>query len=304
MNRKNPLERHILSRSYTSEAKVQEVLTSRYSVTGEQKPHLILIPTGAVTSTTDKPKALLHREITTDNVDDHAKTRKKSTRLELKSYIKSTLDKQKKLMKKIKHHQHQNKEKVKPFPISKMLSHYEIPCFDEFVSLNNLWQDYMRNLLFSPQMKNLPSLTHLLPRLTTADYTGCLLTVTSSRNSQLIGTRGIVVWDTQYSFILCVPRNSDAKEWTESQQEFSASEQVGGLRVIPKRGSIFAFDVIIRGEEIQESNQQSKECATEEEEEEEEEDCIGFSIIGSRFEFRNVDRSGKKFKNHKVDDLI
>lgn len=149
----------------------------------------------------------------------------------------------------------------------------------------------MNNLLFPasshPQhQQKLPSLTMLLPKLTSADYTGCLLTVLQAKNTQLVGMRGIVVWDTQYLFILCIPRDQDSKEYTESVDnlsELTASTRVGGLKAIPKKGCIFGFDVI-----TDESN----------------DECLSFNIIGSRFEFRNVDRSSKKFKNHNVNDLL
>lgn len=148
--------------------------------------------------------------------------------------------------------------------------------------MNKLWQKYAQDLIF--QNGNLmQSLSSILPRLTAADFNGCLLTVLQSRNTNVIGTRGIVVWDAQHSFILVVPRNEDSKEWNEEKSRFSPSEMVGGLKVIPKKHTMFGFDIIDPRNEN---------------------DCYGFTIVGSRFEIRSVERSGKKFKNHSVDDIL
>lgn len=288
MNRNNVLEKHLLSRCYSSDARIDELLSTRYSITGDQKPSLILTPTGQGIEN-DKTKSLLHQEKSSKSDETH-KIRKVSTRLELKNYIKNTLNNQQKVVKKIQAYNRlkkQNSQK-KPFPIQKLLEHYSIPLYEEFIPINNLWQDYMQNLLFPSANNKLPSLISILPKLSSADYHGCLLTVLKSSNTLLVGVRGIVVWDTQHSFILCVPRNNDSKEWNEQKDVFTPSEQVGGLRIVPKKGCLFGFDVILPSTDG----------------EQEEDECMGFTVIGSRFEFRSVDRSGKKFKNHNVDDIV
>lgn len=288
MNRNNVLEKHLLSRCYSSDARIDELLSTRYSITGDQKPSLILTPTGQGTEN-DKTKSLLHQEKPSKSDETH-KIRKVSTRLELKNYIKNTLNNQQKVVKKIQAYNRlkkQNSQK-KPFPIQKLLEHYSIPLYEEFIPINNLWQDYMQNLLFPSANNKLPSLISILPKLSSADYHGCLLTVLKSSNTLLVGVRGIVVWDTQHSFILCVPRNNDSKEWNEQKDVFTPSEQVGGLRIVPKKGCLFGFDVILPSTDG----------------EQEEDECMAFTVIGSRFEFRSVDRSGKKFKNHNVDDIV
>lgn len=289
MNKNNALERHLLTRCYSSEARIEELLSTRYSITGDQKPSLLLIPTGQ-DAENGKTKALLHQE-KAKIVDEAHKKKKYNTRMELKSYIKNTLNNQQKVIKKIQAYNRLTKKNVnqkKPFPTLKLLEHYSIPMYEEFIPISNLWQDYMQNLLFPSANNKLPSLISILPKLSSADYHGCLLTVLKSTNTLLVGVRGIVVWDTQHSFILCVPRANDSKEWNETKETFTPSEQVGGLRIIPKKGCLFGFDVILPSSEGQE----------------EEDECIGFTVIGSRFEFRSVDRSGKKFKNHNVDDIL
>lgn len=289
MNKNNALEKHLLTRCYSSEARIQELLSSRYSITGDQKSSLLLTPTGKDVES-DKPKSLLHNDKPKAS-DKETVQKKHDTRLELKAYIAITLKNQQKVVKKIQAYNRNRKTSTiqKPFPMMKLLNHYSIPLYEEFIPMNNLWQDYMQNLIFpSSPNKNLPSLNAILPKLSSADFHGCLLTVIKSNNTMLVGVRGIVVWDTQHSFILCVPRDNDSKEWNESREEFTPSERVGGLKIIPKNGTLFAFDVIIPKSEA----------------ENEEDECVGFTILGSRFEFRSVDRSGKKFKNHNVDDIL
>lgn len=288
MNRNNVLERHLLTRCYSSEARIEELLSTRYSITGDQRPSLLLMPTGQDVEN-NKTKALLHQERPKTSDEAH-KTKKYNTRIELKNYIKNTLNNQQKVIKKIQAYNRLSKQngKKKPFPILKLLEHYSIPMYEEFIPISNLWQDYMQNLLFPSANNKLPSLISILPKLSSADYHGCLLTVLKSTNRLLVGVRGIVVWDTQHSFILCVPRTKDSKEWNENKEDFTPSEQIGGLRIIPKKGCLFGFDVILPSNEG----------------EEDEDECMGFTVIGSRFEFRSVDRSGKKFKNHNVDDIL
>lgn len=271
MNRANLLEKHFLSRSYEQADKIEELLENRYSNTGGQKPFLIFL------AAAQQPEEVLeHKDPIKEKV--LSKARKHRTRSELKQYIQKTTDNQKKVVKKIQ--SHNRKKTSKAFPIQKMLEHYGIPTIEEFVPLNTLWQSYMQDLLFPNG--TVPSLTVILPKLSTADFNGSLLTVVQSKNTNLVGIRGIVVCDTQFSFVICTPRCEDSKQWNEERADFSPLEIVGGLRIIQKRGTLFAFDVLLGKDD---------------------EECIGFTIIGSRFEFRAVDRSGKKFKNHNVDDL-
>lgn len=279
MDRDNALEKQLLSRSYSSESNVEQLLTSRYSLKGEQKYFLLLVPTGGTTTEAKPPLTAL--EVGGNNGKMSAEA-KQATRKRLRVYIKTTLANQKKLVRRIQAYNRQKaiKEK-KPFPVIKMLDHYKIPKFEDFTALNTLWQSYMQDLLFPNA--TVPSSATILQRLSTADFNGCLLTVVGSKNQNVVGTRGVVAWDTQHSFILCVPRNEDSKEWNEDTHIFSPSEQVGGFKIIAKKGSLFAFDVTLPGDK---------------------DECIGFTIVGSRFEIRPVDRSGRKFKNHKVDDII
>ena len=283
MNRKDPLERHLLTRCYDSESRIQELLSSRYSVSGDQKPSLVLLPTGMAS---DSNQPSLNTRLKTRSMDA---IRKQKTRYVVRDYVKTTLNNQKKLVKKIQAHNRRYKNvdeaKRKTFPIKKMIEKYSIPQYSDFVAMNNMWQDYIQTLLFpNPDSSTLPGIGTMLPKLATADYHGCLLTVIDSSNKLLKGVRGIVVLDTQHTFILVVPQNEDAKDGNDHKTSFSPTEQVGGLRAIAKKGSLFGFDALIPKDN--------------------EEECLGFTIAGTRFEFRSPDRAARKFKNHKVNDLI
>lgn len=293
MNRNNVLEKHLLSRSYDSESRIEELLNERYSLRGTQRHFMHIVPTISAEEKKGPIKILNHGEVSEPNAKV-TKERRVNTRRELRLYIQSTLANQTKLIKKIQAYNRMNKERndsnrKKPFPVIKLIDHYKIPKFEDFKPINNLWQNYIQDLLFPQQVNSLPGSQALLQKLSLADFNGCLLHVIDSKNKNCIGIRGIVAWDTQYSFILCTPRNEDSKEWNGSRSEFTPAEQVGGLRIISKKGTLFGFDIELPSKLQSEGGN---------------EETLGFTIIGSRFEFRSVDRSGKKFKNHNVDDLV
>ena len=317
MNRNNELEKHILSRSYESSTKIAQLLETRYSITGGQKPIILFKQVGEPIDKQANLGKLALLDERKDKLKIIGQNRIRNTRLELRSYIQQTLTSQRRLVKKIQLHHRTSTKFTKKFPIEKNLVKYEIPQFEDFVPLSEMWQQYMQNLLFpartqgekskdegkSEQLaeKNLQSTqknekltqksqqfdsdsldySQLLPKLASADFNGCIVTVIQSKNTLLVGVRGIIVWDTQHSFIVVVPRDEDSREWNQDKNTFSPTETVGGFRMIPKKGSLFSFDVVLPGDE----------------------ECVGFTMVGSRFEFRSVDRSGKKFKSHNVDDL-
>ncbi|KAG2732869.1 hypothetical protein G9P44_003859 [Scheffersomyces stipitis] len=296
MDKRNILEKHLLSRCYDSESIIEQLLDTRYSHGGDQKPVIVFKKTFPEK---EKQKSILHREIS-DKSQTITKSRKHNARLQLRNYIKQTTSNQKKLVHKIQKHNREciAKSQQIPFPIEAMLKRYRIPRYEDFNNLSHLWQSYMGDLLFSNG--TIPTMSVLLPKLSSADYTGCLLTVTQSRNTNMVGTRGIVVVDAQFSFILCVPRSELSKEWNESKESFTPSEMVGGFRMVPKKGTLFSFDVIVPKKiSIEEGNENNAADSDDHDDE-----CVGFTLIGSRFEFRAVDRAGKKFKSHTVDDIL
>lgn len=264
MDRDLVLEKHLLSRSYTSNAQIRTLLDERYSLKGGQKPYLSL--TYAEEPAPPKPQE--KSEFMTVGEEKPTKERKISTRQEMKLYIKKTLQNQVKIVKKAKIHMKTHTLIFDPEP---WLRHYRIPQYKTYQQLNQLWRSYIQDLLVGDQRN--PNLNMVLPKLSTADYNGCELTVLESRNRNLVGIRGIVLYDAQHSFIVVVPQK------TESEATLSAAEIVGGIRILPKKATLFGFEVDT-GEGI-----------------------VEFTILGTRFELRSVDRSAKKFKSHNVEDI-
>lgn len=278
---KTELEKHLLTRSYDDQERIEELLETRYSLTGSQRPTLVLLPTGH--DETPKTKSLLHRDDTID--DEQFNKRKINTRLEVREFLKSTINSQKKVIKKVQEHKRSKNpgdSAGKPFNVVKVLNHYKIPLFEDFMPMRSLWEKYAQNLVFpdvkSPESK-IPAKQAMLSKLASAEYTGCFMRVLESRNKNFVGVEGIVAYDTQYSFILCLPRDEDP--------DAPPSKQVGGLRIIPKRYTLFSFDIPLPNTtELKEHT------------------YVSFTLIGSRIEYRSVDRSTKKFKNHNVDDIL
>lgn len=272
MNRKNQLEKHLLTRCYTDEEKVHEVLETRYTFTGATKPSLVLLPTGAGDSDSDKPKSLFHPE----SKECHSKQvqkRKVNTRIQMKKFFNDIKRNQRMVKRKLRNRDPQL------VPNWQQLAHkYNIPTIEEFLPINRAWQSYMQQLVFvdvKTSDNKLPSRQTVLSKLASADFHGCLLTVLECRNKDLVGMKGIVIYDNQHSFAICVQENPER------------TAGIGGIRFIPKKYTLFTFDVKLPYEDVAPDR----------------EEYIPFTLIGSRFEYRSVDRSTRKFKNHNVDDI-
>ncbi|EGV64488.1 RNase P/RNase MRP complex subunit [Yamadazyma tenuis] len=277
MLEKNELERHLLSRCFSDREKIDELLETRYTFTGAQKPSLVLLPTKTEES---KAKSLLHSEPT--YIDEQLKKRKTNTRLEARTYLKTVKKNQDSLVRKIQEYNRLKlKTPKKPFPLSKLIVKFQIPTYEEFLPMNRLWNDYAQSLAF-PEIKSpedkLPNKQMILARLATAEYSGCLLTVLDSRNPNLLGLKGIVVYDTQYTFIICVERDED--------EDATPAKQVGGFRFVPKKFTLFTFDLELPNQTEQDDK------------------YLSFTLIGSRIDTRAVDRSTKKFKSHNVENIL
>lgn len=263
MDRDLVLERHLLSRSYTSNARIQTLLDERYSLKGGQKPLLSLVSVEELSPAKPQEKT----EFLNVGNERPSKQRKASTRHEMRVYVKTTLQNQNKIVKRAKNHLKTHSA----FDPEPWLRRYKIPQYKIYQQLNQLWRSYIQDLLVGEQRN--PNLNMVLPKLSTADYNGCELTVLESRNRNLVGIKGIVLYDAQHSFIVVVPQK------TESETTLSAAEIVGGIRILPKKATLFGFEVDT-GEGV-----------------------VEFTILGTRFELRSVDRSAKKFKSHNVEDI-
>ncbi|KAI5965996.1 POP4 [Candida margitis] len=305
MTSTNELEKRLLTRCYNSNEEILNILETRYSTEGEQKPTILFKHVKKPTK--NNRKSILLKPSSDDKIPS---SRKRSTRNELKQYITSTITNQRKLIKKIRAYKRANQ----PFSIEPLIKQYDIPKFEDFIKMNDLWQSYIQDLLGLDT--NTPLNTSvMLPKLVNADFNGCLLTVLQSRNNNVVGTRGIVVWDCQHSFIMVVPRGEDYKEWTsaaandkEVTKELDPAAFVGGMKIIPKQYTLFGFDVVLPSEKKHDNNERDIEVDDDDDDDDDESqegvESIGFTLIGSRFEIRSVERSAKKFKNHAVDDLL
>lgn len=258
----NELERHLLTRCYDDGERIEELLNTRYNMNGDQKPTIMFTGVATMAPKKDESPSLLKSSLN--------KRRAATTRRLVKKYILLTITKQKLLAQ-------THRKEITP----EVLRSHRIPLIEDFLPMNRLWQSYAWGLIHAGSVTS----TVVLPKLALADYNGCLLTVTKAKNPQLVGMRGIVVWDSQHSFVMVVPRGPDARPWSSEQESFTPLELIGGLRMVPKKGTIFEFDVA-----------EPEGAGTLD-------DAYGFALIGSRFEVRLIERLGKKFKAHSVDDL-
>lgn len=283
MNRNsNLIEKRLLSRcrTYEKDSKTLEILEKRYSATGDQKNFLVLKPTEGLTKNERKKKlrSLLH-ELKGSSLGGF-KTTKKTTRDEFKLFIQSNLA----LQKDLEHRLRACNSKVENLKgFNKLLK------MEDFMVLNNLWNDYINNLIsISKSQLSQGEISLVLSKISSADLIGSFLTVKASKNVNVVGKSGIVIWESQHNFMIVVPRENDWKldlqiPQVDSKQagiDWSVKEKIGGLRIIPKKNTIFQMLVSSL------------------------DDPIEFDIIGSRFNIKSYDRANKKFKNHNVDDIM
>lgn len=145
-----------------------------------------------------------------------------------------------------------------------------LPCYENCKPMyEELWCHYIREVLDIPEnlqdSKNLKiNGTNALLKLSMADYNGCLITVSKSRNQNMVGIKGIILWDSQKTFII-----------------ISKGQIVDEIKCIPKKGTVFSFEIPLNSEE-----------------------ALQYTILGDRFKYRSVDRAGRKFKSRRCDDLL
>ncbi|ODQ78024.1 hypothetical protein BABINDRAFT_168602 [Babjeviella inositovora NRRL Y-12698] len=291
MNRKNELETHLLSRSYSNEHnKLAQLLLSRYSANGDQKSCLVLEPTQG-DARPENVKSLLYVGKNAKPDAERHTMRKLNTRRELKRYFATATKNQAKMVKKLREFSKKSladEAKVR-HQAAQLVKKYNLPQFQDFMPLHKLWVAYMQNLLQLSNQYAVNNPQSLLTKISSADFNGAFITVTQSVNPNNVGMAGIVMYDAQHLFIVVVPSNDSWKHdmvlhHSQESPKLSPKELLGGIRIIEKKGTVFSFAVPVVSEE-------------------EDVDTLEFSLLGSRIEFRSVDRSGKKFKGKNVDDL-
>ncbi|RMZ76812.1 hypothetical protein DV738_g4688, partial [Chaetothyriales sp. CBS 135597] len=135
-----------------------------------------------------------------------------------------------------------------------------------YQGLNELWNGYMLEVLgfTDPAGQLRPgwegkrvTSEGVGSLLASADLHGAEIEVVQSRDTGRVGTRGIVVRDTKFSFVVVTPAEK--------------------VRTLPKKGSVFRYvtRVMVDGQERRR---------------------LVFEVNGSQFELRPVDRANRKFK--------
>lgn len=265
MDRKYPLESLILSRSYENSSKINELLEQRYAT--NDKTAILLRPTEGER---EKERTLLS-QIKNSKIQYQKEKKKDQTKVVFKKYIRKSVYLQKKLKQRLR--------TSKIDDVTKLKEYAKIPHYEDFLKLNELWIGYMQDLLqLDLEKKDKVNTNQMLTKLSSADYNGCFLRVLRSKNEDIVGKHGIVIYDSKNFFIIVEPR--DEKD----------PKSIGGLKMIEKKGTVFSFVIPlydIHNEDIDDND----------------DNYLEFSIIGSRFQFRAPDRSGKKFKSRNVDDL-
>jgi ribonuclease P protein subunit POP4 len=227
------------------------------------KPTLSLRPTEAEQK---KDKALL-TAIREKKTTYKLQQRNDQTKFVFKRYIKKSMHAQRMLQ----HRLAQLKKQGQEVDRTKLKEYKQIPKLEDFLQLNKLWIQYMQDLL-GVTKENVDRLLNqqVLAKLSSADFNGCFLNVLKAKNKHLLNKSGVVIWDSKNFFIIV--------------------EQRGGIKMLEKKGTVFNFVIPlydIDSEEVDEND----------------ENYLEFSIIGSRFQYRSADRSGRKFKSHTVDNL-
>lgn len=177
----------------------------------------------------------------------------------------------------------------------RVLGVYDIPKeerkWDIYEGLWKMWCGYIREILnIQPLVEtNLESGNAKTPRktiyltpavagpnLASADFHGAKITCVRSRCAGRVGTEGIVVRDTKFTFVVITKTNE--------------------IKTLPKEHSIFKFEVPI----VEEGNDQAHGTAAGEPHKQ---PVLIFELHGEQFKNRAIDRANKKFKLHLPPDL-
>ncbi|AET38068.1 RNase P/RNase MRP complex subunit Ecym_2329 [Eremothecium cymbalariae DBVPG len=193
----------------------------------------------------------------------------KNSKIALKEYINKSRVAGSYAKKIINEKNFKNREELETFlELNNQALRDSLPNYKQFEpTYKELWCNYIKELLdFKVTSDGNITMNGqvALQKLSMADYNGSLLKVTKSRNKNLEGIEGIVVWDAQKSFIM-----------------ICEGKLVDTIKCIPKKGSTFTFEVPIDDDR-----------------------SLQYSLIGDRFKYRSTDRAGRKFKSRRCDDLL
>lgn len=180
--------------------------------------------------------------------------------------------------------------KQKPRPLSakekRSLGVYEIPKeeqkYEIYEKLHELWVEYMQDILGlqakekegGKKQINVINVAGHGSLLATADFHGAVVEVVRSKCAGRVGTKGIVVRDTKFTFVVITTGNE--------------------LKTIPKDNNVFRFEVPLPsvGDGFL---QTPDENATPK--------PLVFELYGEQFQYRPADRANKKFKWQRLENL-
>lgn len=287
MDRSNAIEHLLLSRcaKFNGSGDVLQYLEQRYSADASQKNYLVLESTDGgeykLENVKEQQKDSQYinqflfskgKALSKENKFNHLKTKN-----EFKKFIQESLKLQEGIAKKL-HKMARKNPKILQVDVASLPMCKKVLRFEDFIEMNNLWKDYMRELLEGSRTIEVAT-----AKLASAEYVGAFFKVTHSSCPTNIGLEGIVLWESQSYFLMIVPRKNNWKDDIsfEVKIPYSANECLGGLKMIPKKNTRFTFSI-------------EWGCADE---------VIDFELVGDRLSIRSLDRANKKFKSHNVKDI-
>lgn len=289
MDRSKAIEHILLSRCYKfqNDEQITKILEDRYTISGSQKNFIVLEPTGGAGKQASpngrrfkkKKKCLFTLLKNPTNQQSKTQNNKHNplkTKNEFKSFIKQSLQNQDNITRKLKQMAKKDPN-VFENDVCKLHICDSILKFEDFIEMNSLWNDYIKDLLANSLNSSV-----ITTKLSTCEFIGAYLEVIYSSCPDNIGMAGIVIWESQNSFVIVVPRKNNWKENISKdliEIPYSAKECIGGLRVVPKKHSRFLLRVEI------------------------DDGILEFEVLGDRIAVRSVDRANKKFKSHNVKDI-
>ncbi|KAL2262550.1 hypothetical protein VTK26DRAFT_977 [Humicola hyalothermophila] len=172
----------------------------------------------------------------------------------------------------------QRKKALKPKPLSaaqrRRLGLYDVPREGQkyalFEPLHRLWLGYVREILGGDVYRGGEGAA---AKLASADFHGAGVEVVRSGCVSRVGIKGIVIKDSKFAFEIITPKNR--------------------LKLVPKEGTVFRFEVPVPGPERPKSEGDSPAA-----QEEEQMPSMVFEIHGEQFQFRSADRASRKFRSH------
>lgn len=176
---------------------------------------LLLLPTdGGLASRLKRNKSKSHLDVTKINDESQRIGTKqpnyrqinKNSKIAFKEYINRCKLNRKKTLRIAHEHKLTTKDTLNDYLLENNKELYDsLPTYEKYLPMHEkLWVGYMKEILNIPaNLSNSSKLsingTTAMMKLSMADYNGSILNVSKSRNKNLIGIQGIVIWDSQKS---------------------------------------------------------------------------------------------------------